>query len=431
MTHRFAFAVNACAVLSFLSSCAASVSPGAAVSAAEPKSWPMYQLQPDHNPIIERTRPLHPWRFNAGARINGGLAVVGNTVFLDTFGKELIALDVRAGRVLWRARADNILMSTPIVSEGLVYVGSGDNSRLSGAGGSSTYAPPRGDFGSAIWGRPEGDALLAFDAATGAKRWQFQTVGEDMPSAAYAHGQLFFANGDLHMYSVAAKTGQQRWVYRLDGLATMSSATFVEGKILVSVCSDEPYRCHTLAVRAVDHRVLWSSPFGNSDSSPTYCEGLVLVSGIIESREPRTHSGRAIVAALDVASGQSRWLYLTKTFGPYTEVGSSERAISGACAYGRYYQAIPTHDTLVAFDAQSGQVLWQFHSIAPIKMSPIISLDRLYVGDTGGVLYEINPYTGKLLGSALFKEPFTTSPPVMIGNNLLVSDDTTVYSIRL
>lgn len=391
----------------------------------------MYQLRADHNAVVNRRGLLRRWRFDAGARINGGLAVAGNTLFLNTFGKQLIALDIRTGQPKWRASADNILMSTPIVSRGLVFVGSGDNSRLSGAAGSSTYAPPRGGLGSPIWGRPEGDAILAFDVLNGTKRWQFQTVGEDMASPVYVENKLFFANGDLHAYSIDATTGRQLWMHGLEGLATMSSAAYAAGLVFISICNDQPYQCETLAIRPNTHAIVWKSPFGNSDSSPTYGQGRVFVSGIVESDRRALHRGRAVIAALDAITGTARWTFRTDSAGPYTEVGSSERAIAGTYSQGTYYQAIPTHDLLIAFDGGSGKVEWRFHSIAPIKMSPIILGNRLFVGDTAGILYAINSKSGKLLASAVFKQPFTTSPPILVGRNLIIANDSIVYSIQI
>ena len=64
-------------------------------------------------------------------------------------------------------------------------------------------------------------------------------------------------------------------------------------------------------------------------------------------------------------------------------------------------------------------------------MSPIINRGRLYVGDIAGILYVIDASNGALLTSRLFAEPFTTSPPVVIGNVVIVANDTHVYAIPI
>jgi len=100
---------------------------GAAVT-----TWPMYQFRPDHNAYIARDDFSAQWTYDAGARINGGLALAGNTLIFGTFSNQVVALDIRNGTLVWKASADNIVMSTPIVYNNLVYVGTGANGSLFG-----------------------------------------------------------------------------------------------------------------------------------------------------------------------------------------------------------------------------------------------------------------------------------------------------------
>jgi outer membrane protein assembly factor BamB len=73
-------------------------------------------MRADHNAIVYRPGLLPRWQFDAGARINGGLALSGNTLVFGTFGKQVIAHDIRIAKAIWRAPTDNIVMSTPVVS---------------------------------------------------------------------------------------------------------------------------------------------------------------------------------------------------------------------------------------------------------------------------------------------------------------------------
>lgn len=391
--------------------------------------WLMYQREPSHNAVIGGSLRAG-WLFDAGAKINGGLAVVGDTVFLDTFGKELIALDLGEGTVRWRSRSDNILMSTPIVSAGRVFVGTGDNGQLDpGPSGDSTYGPPRVG-GSPIWGRPEGDSILAYDARTGAKLWQFQTVGEDMPSPALVARTLVFANGDLHIYGIDV-SGRQNWTRAADGLATMASATAVGNVVYLSICNDRPYRCQTLAVDAATGHVIWRAWAGNSDASPTYGDKKIFVTRVDPIPARNLFLARATVEALDYRTGHEIWRYAVQRPGQLTQVGSSERAIAGTYFGSIYYQAIPTSDRIIALDSKTGKVLWKFTTIAPAKMSPVVARGRLYIGDTAGVLYVLDARVGTLLERHLFREPFTTSPPVIIGRTMLVTNTSRVYAFPL
>jgi outer membrane protein assembly factor BamB len=349
---------------------------------------------------------------------------------VNTFNSELIALNARDGAVLWRVHGNgNEIMSTPLVGGGMVFVGSGRNGRLVKVDADFTYTPNAG--GNPIWGRPEGDALFAFDAGTGAPKWSYKTVGEDMPSPALTKGLLVFVNGDLHAYGLGAKDGKLAWKRSVNGLATMASATLSGGIVFTSYCRDAPYHCYTAGLNPVSGATIWQTPYGNSDSSPTVADGRVFVSGVEDTASPFEHGGRATVVALNALTGKPLWKYKTTSSGPYTEVGSSERAIAGAYWNGLYFQAIPSHDEIVAFDARNGHIRWRFRSIAPVKMSPIIAGGKLYIGDTAGILYSLLANTGSLYTTRHFAQPFTTSPPVLMGDSLFIANDTTVYALRI
>ena len=389
----------------------------------------MYQLRPDHNAVL--TTPLiATWKFDGGSQINGGLALSGGTIFVATFGGDLYALNAFSGEPRWHARGNGkILMSTPIIVDGLVYVGSGKNGRL--------VKPEDADFaytpnasGNPIWGEAGGDDLMAFDEQTGSSAWSLHTVGEDMPSPGFADGRLIFANGDLRLYGVDARTGATVWKRELDGLATMASTTIASGHAYISYCNDAPYRCYTESLQPANGETIWRAPFGNSDSSPTVADRRVFVSGVQDVLGPYEHEGRTIVAALNESDGRPLWQYKTPP-GPYSQVGSSERAIAGTYSEGTYFQAWPEGDEILAFDAQTGRVRWVFKTSAPVKMSPVIYRGRLYVGDVAGLLYVLDSSTGRLKSARSFNQPFTTSPPLISGDTIFFATYSTVYAIRL
>lgn len=393
--------------------------------------WPMYQYASSHNAVFEKPGFIVTWNYDAGAQINGGLAVVGNEIFFDTFDHAVIALDSRTGREIWKASTANVTMTTPIVYRGIVVVGTGRNGKLDKSG-AAEYAYDPGRSKNQTWGRPEGDQIMAFDAVSGASKWSYHTVGEDMPSPAFTGKQVIFANGDLHAYSLDANSGALQWSRSLSGVSTMASANVADGVAFISTCEDVPYySCSTAAINTEDGAIRWTSPYGNSDSSPTVGDRQVYVSGIVNVPGAFQYGGYTVVAALDEKSGRVLWTHRSGP-GPYTTIGSSERAIAGTYHDGTYYQAITTTSEMLALNARTGKVRWSFHSIAPIKMSPVItSSGKLYVGDTAGVLYTINAKSGKLLYTRTFSAPFSTSPPVIVGGALFVVNGTHVMALNL
>jgi outer membrane protein assembly factor BamB len=388
----------------------------------------MYQGSPDHNAIVNRVGFAASWTYEASGRINGGLAVVGDRVIVNTFSGKVVSLDINTGRTTWEATFDNIVMSTPIVIGKAVYVGTGHNGAMSSHRSSFVYTAPPGRSQPDMWGRPEGDHIVALDLATGHVLWRYRTAGENMPSPTVVDGVLVFANGDFHAYGLRPSDGTALWQREVGGLSTMASAMPSNGSVLLGVCSGPQYRGSTVSLQPRTGRILWRSSYGDCDSSPTVAGGRIFTSGVDGNDTTFGHGARAVIAAVDPRNGKLLWSYKARDSGPYTKIGSNERAIAGAYSNGVYYQAIPTADEIVAFNASNGQVKWRCKTMAPVKMSAVIDHGRLYIGDTVGLFYTLDARTGNVLKVKMFEEPFSTSPPVVVGRTILVASNTKVFA---
>lgn len=423
IAHRMA----ACAAAAVLSGCAASGAGNAnAPLHVQAASWAMYQRSPDRNAVLSGYAIPKPWSYDAKAKLNGGLALAGNTLLFTTFSKQLVALDVRSGRELWHANVPNIAMSTPIVAGTTVYVGTGKNGILDR---SRNLALRFQYAGKDVWGVPSGDEIDAFDVRTGAPRWKYHTVGEDMPSALYDRGRLIFANGDWHAYALRADTGEKLWSTDVGGAATMASAVLAGNNIVVAVCTDGINKTASLALDPQSGAIRWRSPYGHCDAAPAYGDGKVFVAAVTPAG--KKYVGKTVVAALDASTGKPAWVYRHAGAGLWSIVASDESAIAGTYAGRTYYQAAPLDDEMLAFDGASGKLRWRFRTAGPVKMSAVVKDGRLYVGDTVGVLYTLDARTGELIELRPFKKPFSTSPPVIAGNTILIANGTSVMALPL
>ncbi|MBV8368124.1 MAG: PQQ-binding-like beta-propeller repeat protein [Candidatus Eremiobacteraeota bacterium] len=401
----------------------------AAPSDCAESGWPMYQRSADHNAVVDRPGFSAKWTYDASGRINSGLAIVGDRVIFDTFDGKVVALDLRSGRPVWTANTDNVVMSTPVVVGSTVYVGTGHNGTMSKQRTSFVYTAAPGRRQLDMWGRAEGDHVIAFDLVTGRRLWAYRTAGEDMPSPTVADGVVVFANGDFHAYGLRSSDGTALWQRDLGGISTMASAMRSGSGVLVGICSGPHYRGNTVALEPHTGRILWRSPYGDCDSTATVANGRIFTSGVDGNDTAYGHGARGVVAALDPRDGHTLWSFRTRDAGPYTKIGSNERAIAGTYANGTYFQPIPTSDELIAFDASRGRVKWHFKTQGPAKMSPVVKDGRLYIGDTVGLFYTIDARSGKLIRVTMFDEPFSTSPPVLVGNTIVVAGNTKVFAL--
>ncbi len=384
----------------------------------------MYQYAATRNAAFASAEPAHRWTFNARRRVNGGLAVVGETLYADTFGGDVLAIDRRSGRVLWHAHVPRTSMTAPIVADGLVVVGTGTNDVLTKTGSKL------------VWGVPGGDEIAAFDAGTGRPRWTFKTVGEDMPSPALVHVNgrdvLVFANGDDHVRALDVQTGRLLWSKGVDGVATMASAAVLGDTVYVlagpSAAMHRPD--HVYAVRASDGAFRWTAPYGNADSSPAAGNGDVYVQDAQIVTGPPTANAMNDVYAIDAMTGHLRWAR-NSAVGFFTGIGTNEQAIASMLDRGTLFESLPAARRFVAYEATQGRVLWSIATDAAVKMSAVAMNGRLYVGDTAGVLYTIDEGDGRVLSRRRFGAPFSCSPPVLVGSTLYVADDTTIYALPI
>jgi outer membrane protein assembly factor BamB len=410
------------AVLAVLAAVLALRAPHARPSALDAGSqdpWPMYQRYPSHNAVLDGP-PLHArWVLKLGGKINGGLALSGRTIYAVSFDRKLYAIDAGSGTIRWTAQADDILMSTPVIDNGAVVVGSGKDGFLK-----------PDDYLDQKWGRPEGDDVYAFSVSDGHLLWKLHTVGQDMPSPAIVNGTAIFANGDLHAYAVDMQTGSVHWTVDLPGVATMASANVWNGVAFIETCHNAPYTCETRALDVRSGRTVWTNPYGGSDCSPTVDNGMVFVNAS-DDRDARFHTGgRLTVAAIDARTGKTRWTYRSPP-GPYTYIASQERQIAGVSYRGVLYQPIGNANRVVALDERTGKRLWVFLTSANVKMSPIVKDDTVYFGDTAGIFYRVDRKTGRLIHTTSYLQPFSTSPPLIAGDTIFIANGTLVVAAPL
>lgn len=383
-----------------------------------PMIWPEYQFLPGNNAVIARPKTAVSWTRKLGGKINGGLAIQDGVLFVESFDKRVTALDARTGAVKWSTQVDNVVMTSPVVADGLVVVGTGTNQIL------------RGSWYSAIWGRPQGDAIIALDVKTGRIVWRYRTVGEDMPSPALArvNGEyvVIWANGDHHVRAVRLRDGHLLWQIPA-GISTMSSATVDRGFAYVLAGH------RTWKIDPATGRVAWQTRVGNPDCGPTFAYNTVFVEGSEAGMNPNAAGiirGRNEVDAVDAGTGKIRWHWQSAR-GAFTQRGSNEQAIAGMAAGGTLYQAVPATSTFVAFDARTGRIRWRLRTAAPVKMSAVEKNGRLYFGDTGHTFYTVDARTGRVVDRRVFPDFFSTSPPVIVGNTLYIANDDTLRAMRI
>lgn len=419
--------------------------------------WPMFQYSSTHNAVFDSPDWNVSWKVDVAkdcalpanacfenatyieAELNGGLSIVGSRLYLESFDKRLYAFDAQTGEEKWSAPLSNIAMNTPIVANGVV---------IAGGGGVSRYVMD--SLGDDVLGRLGGDAIFAFDAQTGAPRWQFETLGEDMPAGFAAlepSPSFFFTNGDNHAYALDLMHGSLIWKVKTPGGGVMSSLTESHGVIYGSTgfgvgswFYDRALRernafmtAHagwTWAMRESDGQLLWVSDYGDGHASPVVADGSIFIESNVVSSWTDVNIRSSDVVALDASTGAVRWRYV----GPAATAisrGTNDDSISGTYVDGVFYQSLPHGSQFAAFNGRTGSILWKIPTRAPVKMSPVVTGGYAYFGDTGGYLYVVRASDGTIVQAIKFPSIFMTSSPVIVGRTFFIANGSTVYALRL
>ena len=426
-------------------------------------TWPQYQYSSDHNAVFDSPDWSVSWKAQAGDIVNGGLSIVGTTLYFESFDHYIYAVDALTGKERWQIKLDDVVMTTPLVADGLVFVGSGTN----------RMQPPDG-LPDPLSGRPDGNHIYALSETSGEIAWKFATVGQNMPTPVFTtiggKDAIVFASGDQHVYGLEAQTGKMMWAQSTAGTDLMASLALDNGLVYGitgyrSDYYDHTYKKygraaalasyqHTWAIDARDGDYSWTRAVGERGGSPTVAGAKVFVESWLPENadnpglwvDPRYYPfwkvaawARLVVGptpthnevvALDAKSGRLVWL---RRFEPgiATIDGSHQDSVAGLASDGRFYESLPVNREFVAFDAQTGRIIWSIKTPEPVKMSAIEKSGLLYFSDAGHSLYVVRASDGSVLHRVTFPGTFGISPPLIVGQTLFVSNGNSVYAVPL
>lgn len=285
-----------------------------------------------------QTRKLQ-WLFHAGGAIASTPAVAGGMVYFLSRDGRLYALDTGSGAVAWSFRTQgeavfsahgmfgqpltgepvpdpwDLYLSSPLVHEGKVYVGSSDQrvyalDARSGKPvwvfktGGMVHSSPALAGANVVVGSWDG-AVYALDAATGVQKWRFQTQTEQtrsimlgiQASPSVDADTVYIGSRDGYFYALDAASGKQRWRYDAQGSWVVATAAQDAAAVYVGT-SD------TGLLLALDKRS-GAEKYRYRTDVWTYAAPLRAGDALIVG------SMKGELAVLDAAGGKLRWRYRT------------------------------------------------------------------------------------------------------------------------
>jgi outer membrane protein assembly factor BamB len=247
------------------------------------------------------------WGVATGGPVTSSPLVAAGVVYFGSVDGVFYALDTNSGKLIWRFQTDgerrfsapgihgilprreimpdpfDLFLSSPTISNGVVYSGIGDNDvyaldahsgalRWKFSSGNVIHASPA-VAGGALYIGSWDRYLYALDADSGKLIWKFET-GDDtaiynqvgiVSSAAVSNGLVFFGCRDGHFYAVDARTGTKKWSHDNQKGWVIASPAVRDGLVYFPTSDGTRFR----ALDAISGRLIFSTQNKDvSSSSP-------------------------------------------------------------------------------------------------------------------------------------------------------------------
>ncbi|WP_149535839.1 outer membrane protein assembly factor BamB family protein [Siccirubricoccus phaeus] len=301
------------------------------------------------------------------------------------------------------------LISPPVVAEGVVYASDayGEVTALDAATGRRRWSfdtRPDQDSDGAL-GAGLGFAggtlyvatglaeLLALNPEDGKPRWRVSLPAPARGAPTIANNRIYVPTTENQLLALSVENGDRLWTYRAQPTVTMAlglPAPAVLGEIVVAGFGSG----ELAAIRAGDGRTAWSETLASARGGGLADIAAITAMPVIDRNRVFATGLGGITIAIDLRSGRRIW---------ERDVASAETP----WAAGDALFLMSTDGDLVCFGRDDGRVRWlrplgryedEERRRDPITWGPpLLAGGRLLVTNTLGQMVEVNPVNGELV----------------------------------
>ena len=346
----------------------------------------------DFNPSIELDRG---WRSSIGKGHEGldlmlRPATDGQNIYAASFDGNVMAIDMKSGRKIWKESFDMAFTAGPTYRNGILVLGTNDGE------------------------------LLNLDSMTGEKIWVSDVTSEILAPVAIKDDAIFVRSVDGNLASLSTEDGAVNWtsthnVPRLSLRGT--SAPVVISNAVLCGFDDGKVTAYDL----LDGSLLWETmltpPGGRTEIEKVSDIDAPLV---IFGNEVYAGSYQGAIAALAIESGNIIWL-------------SEASLYAGMDVDDDIVFASEADGTIRAFSRFTGREVWQKETLLNrYPSAPTIIGDAIVVGDLEGYLHWLSKEDGEILQRTSLGSDKITSSPLVIGDSIYVqTDGGNLYSVKV
>jgi outer membrane protein assembly factor BamB len=309
-------------------------------------------------------------------------------------------------KVVWRSPIKNMVLSVPVISNGVVYFGSmndvdpptfyaldstsGEQLWTKPLDGVVTNSPVLTDD-SVCFGVHDG-FFYCLDRENGRQLWEFSPGQRDLDPATcdgcallfntpiIENDVIYLSSYDNNVYALDAQTGHINWVFSTGG-AIMDAPAIVDGIIYVGSYDGYVYLLDAATGEQV-RRYFVSDP---SPMDSGYYTG-VLSTPLIDAST--IYAAYGPLRAIDIQSGRVKWQVFDSI--------KYKDQITGSPFFFEDLIIVATNDAIYAIDKTSGETDWKYSDIkGSVYFTPTLYEEVIYFGGSSGYLYGIQAETGE------------------------------------
>ncbi|MDX1739873.1 MAG: PQQ-binding-like beta-propeller repeat protein [Rhodothermales bacterium] len=352
------------------------------------------------------------WRFDAGSAVRSSPVVAEGVVYVGTSAGELHALDAASGAARWTTSVESAIGGAPLVTGTFVVCVDRANrihavDRLTGQKEWVVEGDPDLPL---EWGLEGWDYILsspvladslvvvgtgdgivrAIHLASGKVHWQFETGGRIRSSAFVDDGVAYVGSGTGILHGLSVRDGSEVWRFETAGASWKSADWGFDRK---QMYSSPTIREGVLYVGSRD-AALYAIDVESRDTVWTFVDGtswVVSSPAVAGGRVISARSGSLKIRSIDLESGDGEW---SVTTGGY--VFSSPRIVGSTVFVGS------GDGKLYALDAATGEERWSYRTEGAIYSTPAIWDGRLYVGSDDGFVHALKSTDGPQPARAVY-----------------------------
>jgi outer membrane protein assembly factor BamB len=362
-------------------------------------NWPLYGLNASRTRYLaaEDVKPPFTvnWEINGRKLLEYSPIVVAGSIYAVNNNGEAFSAKTRNGKIRWRHHIARLNASSPVYSDGMLYVVNLEPGQIQGLNAKNGVVrwkralPGRSESSPVVIGNKviagcECGTLYAFNAKTGKTEWQTDLPGEIKAAPAVRNRVADVGDYSGTMSAVNVNNGSIKWQSGSQGGSFGRAGAFYG---TAAVAFGRVY------VTSKDGRA-YSYDKENGDLAWSHTAGGELYAGIVAADTPKTDPtvyfgsyGGSRFYALDAQTGDERW-----------SIDAGGPVIGAASLVGEtvYFANLQKSGT-IGVNAANGAKVWDFHDGA---YNPVISDGkRLYVTGYKHV-YALTPVTEAQLKEA-------------------------------